>query len=99
MGMVHKLEQKINHSKILEGINVDNKCTLLDQPQIACAYTNPDLLSDNTKERIKIMKNLYETIMKAKKDRVSVLRRLEEAEKLRRSKRLLTKPKRRYDKY
>ena len=97
--IVHKLEQKINHSKILEGIYVDNKCTLLDQPQIACAYTNPDLLSDNPKERIKIMKTLYETIMTAKKDRVTVLKRLEEAEKLRRSKRLLTKPKRRYDKY
>ena len=97
--VVHKLEQKINHSKILEGIYADNKCTLLDQPQIACAYTNPDLLSNNPKERIEIMNNIYEKIRKAKEDRVTVLKRLEEAEKLRRSKRLLTKPKRRYDQY
>ena len=94
--MVHKLEQKI---KILEGIYVDKQCTLLDQPQIACAYTNPDLLSANPKERIEIMQNLYETIIKAKKDRVTVLKRLEDAEKPRRSKRLLKKPRRRYDKF
>ena len=97
--LVHKLEQKINQSKILEGIYVDKQCTLLDQPQIACAYTNPDLLSANPKERIEIMQNLYETIIKAKKDRVTVLKRLEDAEKPRRSKRLLKKPRRRYDKF
>ena len=97
--IVHSLEEQINNSTILEGIYANNKCTLLYQPQIVCANTNPDLLSDNPQERVKIMKGLYETIMKAKEDRVTVLERLEEAENLRRSKRLLQKPKRRYDEY
>ena len=97
--MVHNLEQQINHSTILEGIYANNRCTLLEEPQIVCVNTNPDLLSNSPKERIEIMKGLYETIMKAKEDRVTVLERLEEAENLRRSKRLLQKPKRRYDEY
>ena len=97
--VVHELEQRINHSEILEGIYADNTCTLLNHPQITCAYTNPDLLSNNPKEKIEIMKNIYEKIRKAKEDRVTVLERLEEAETLRRSKRLLAKPKRRYDEY
>ena len=95
--VVHELEQRINNSEILEGIYAENTCTLLNHPQITCAYTNPDLLSNNQKEKIEIMKNIYEKIRKAKEDRVTVLERLEEAETLRRSKRLLTKPKRRYD--
>ena len=97
--IVHNLEEQINNSTILEGIYANNKCTLLYQPQIVTVNTNPDLLSDNPQERVKIMQGLYETIMKAKEDRVTVLERLEEAENLRRSKRLLQKPKRRYDEY
>ena len=94
--IVHNLEEQINNSTILEGIYANNKCTLLYQPQIVTVNTNPDLLSDNPQERVKIMQGLYETIMKAKEDRVTVLERLEEAENLRRSKRLLQKPKKKY---
>ena len=94
--IVHHLEEQINNSTILEGIYANNKCTLLYQPQILTANTNPDLLSDNPQERVKIMQGLYETIRKAKEDRVTVLERLEEAENLRRSKRLLQKPKKTY---
>ena len=96
---VNRLEQQINKSKFLEGIYVDKQCTLLDQPEIACATTNPDLLSANPKERLEIMQKLYETIAKAKRDRLTVLKRLEDAERPRRSKRLLKKPRRRYDKF
>ena len=99
LGQVNRLEQQINQSKFLGGIYADKQCTLLDQPEIACATTNPDLLSANPKERLEIMQQLYETIAKAKKDRLAVLKRLEDAERPRRSKRLLKKPKRRYDKF
>ena len=95
--IVHNLEKQINNSKMLEGIYANNKCTLLYQPQIVTVNANPDLLSDNPQERVKIMQGLYEEIMKAKEDRVTVLERLEEAENLRRSKRLLQKPKKKYN--
>ena len=96
---VNRLEQQINKSKFLEGIYVDQQCTLLAQPEIACATTNPDLLSADPKETLEIMQKLYETISKAKRDRLTVLKRLEDAENPRRSKRLLKKPRRRYDKF
>ena len=96
---VHRLEQQINKSKFLEGIYVDQQCTLLAQPDIACATTNPDLLSADPRETLEIMQKLYETIAKAKRDRRTVLKRLEDAENPRRSKRLLKKPRRRYDKF
>merc|ERR1712055_453718 len=66
--IVHHLEEQINNSTILEGIYANNKCTLLYQPQILIANTNPDLLSDNPQERVKIMQGLYETIRKSEQE-------------------------------
>ena len=98
---VHRLEQQINKSKFMEGIYVDQQCTLLSQPEIACATTNPDLLSADPRETLEIMQKVYETIAKAKRDRRTVLKRLEEAENpnQRKSKRLLKKPRKHYDKF
>ena len=97
---MHRLEQQINKSKFLEGIYVDQQCTLLAQPDIACATTNPDLLSADPRETLEIMQKVYETIAKAKRDRRNVLKRLEDAENgQRKSKRLLKKPRKRYDKF
>ena len=98
---VHRLEQQINKSKFMEGIYVDQQCTLLSQPEIACATTNPDLLSADPRETLEIMQRVYETIAKAKRDRRTVLKRLEEAENpnQRKSKRLLKKPRKHYDKF
>ena len=75
----------------MEGIYVDQQCTLLSQPEIACATTNPDLLSADPRETLEIMQKVYETIAKAKRDRRTVLKRLEDAENpnQRKSKRLL----------
>merc|ERR1712002_1170757 len=84
LSLVSRLEQKINKSKLLGGIYIDKQCTLLEKHQIACASMDPERLSANPKERIEIMQDLYETIAKAKRDRITVLKRLEEAEKPRR---------------
>ena len=94
--LVHNLEEQINNSAILEGIYTDNKCSLLYQPNILTVNTNPDLLSDSPQERVTIMQDLYEQILKAKEERIKVLERLAEAEHVRRSKRLLRKPKKKY---
>ena len=94
--LVHNLEEQINNSTILEGIYRNNKCSLIYQPNIITVNTNPDLLSDSPQERVKIMQGLYEQIIKAKEDRVTVLERLAKAENVRRSKRLLRKPKKKY---
>ena len=94
--LVHNLEEQINNSTILEGIYANNKCSLLYQPNIITVNTNPDLLSDSPQERVKIMQGLYEQILKAKEERIKVLERLAEAEHVRRSKRLLRKPKKKY---
>ena len=94
--LVHNLEEQINNSTILEGIYTNNKCSLLYQPNILTVNTNPDLLSDSPQERVTIMQDLYEQILKAKEERIKVLERLAEAEHVRRSKRLLRKPKKKY---
>ena len=94
--LVHNLEEQINNSTILEGIYTNNKCSLLYQPNILTVNTNPDLLSDSPQERVTIMQDLYEQILKAKEERIRVLERLAEAEHVRRSKRLLRKPKKKY---
>ena len=95
---VHRLEQQINKSSFLEHIYVDQPCTLLSQPDIACATTNPDLLSADPRETLEIMKKVYETIANAKMDRRKVLKRLEDVENgQRKSKRLLQKPRKHYN--
>ena len=96
--LVHNLEEQINNSATLDGIYIhpDTKCSLLYQPNMATVSTNPDHLSDSPQERVQIMQDLYEQILKAKEDRVNVLERLAEAEHVRRSKRLLRKPKKKY---
>ena len=96
--LVHNLEEQINNSALLDGIytHPDNKCSLLYQPNMVTVSTNPDHLSDSPQERVQIMQDLYEQILKAKEDRVNVLERLAEAEHVRRSKRLLRKPKKKY---
>ena len=97
---VHRLEQQINKSSFLEGIYVDQPCTLLSQPDIACATTNPDLLSADPRETLERMKKVYETIANAKIDRRKVLERLEDVENgQRKSKRLLLKPRKHYNNY
>ena len=97
---VHRLEQQINKSSFLEGIYVDQPCTLLSQPDIACATTNPDLLSADPREALEMMKKVYETIANAKIDRRKVLERLEDVENgQRKSKRLLLKPRKHYSNY
>ena len=96
--LVHNLEEQINNSALLDGIytHPDNKCSLLYQPNMTIVSTNPDHLSDDPQERVLMMQDLYEQILKAKEERVNVLERLAEAEHVRRSKRLLRKPKKKY---
>ena len=97
--IVHNLEQQINSSATLEGIYIhpDTKCSLLYEPNMATVSANPDHLSDSPQERVRIMQDLYEQILQAKEARVTVLEKLAEAEHVRRSKRLLLKPKKKYN--
>ena len=97
---VHRLEQRINKSSFLEKIYEDQPCTLLSQPEIACATTNPDLLSEDPRETLEIMKRVYDTIANAKLDRRKVLERLENVESgQRKSKRLQQRPRKHYNDY
>ena len=97
---VHRLEQQINKSSFLERIYEGQQCSLLSQPDIACATTNPDLLSADPREALEIMKKVYETIANAKSDRRKVLERLEDVESgQRKSKRLQQRPRKHYNDY
>ena len=97
---VHRLEQRINKSSFLEKIYEDQPCTLLSQPEIACATTNPDLLSEDPRETLEIMKRVYDTIANAKLDRRKVLERLENVESgQRKSQRLQQRPRKHYNEY
>ena len=97
--IVHNLELQINSSATLEGIYIhpDTKCSLLYEPNMATVSANPDHLSDSPQERVRIMQDLYEQILQAKEARVTVLERLAKTENVRRSKRLLLKPKKKYN--
>ena len=99
MLMVHNLELQINSSEALEGIynNKDTKCSLLYEPQMATVSTNPNHLSDNPRERVRIMADLYEKIQLAKEARVRALENMAEADNVRKSKRLMLKPKKKYN--
>ena len=97
--LVHNLEQQINSSETLEGIYIhpDTKCSLLYEPNMATVSANPDHLSDSPQERVRIMQDLYEKILQAKEARVTVLENLAEAKNVRKSRRLLLKPKKKYN--
>ena len=99
MLLVHNLEQKINSSETLDGIynHQDAKCSLLYEPNMATVSANPNQLSDSPRERVRIMADLYEKIQQAKEARLTVLENLAEADNVRKSKRLMLKPKKKYN--
>ena len=98
MLLVHNLEQQINSSEALEGIynHKDTKCSLLYEPHMATVSANPNHLSDSPRERVRIMADLYEKIQLAKEARVRALENMAEADNVRKSKRLMLKPKKKY---
>ena len=99
MLLVHNLEQEINSSEALQGIYIhpDTKCSLLYEPNMATVSANPNHLSDSPRERVRIMADLYEKIQQAKEARVTVLENMAEADNVRKSRRLLLKPKKKYN--
>ena len=96
--IVHDLEKRINRSEALENIyNHENfKCSLLYEGHIATATTDPNYLHDNPKERIRMMKDIYEEIQLAKEMRLRALENMADMDKVRKSKRLSMKPRKRY---
>ena len=97
---LEQFEVQINRSDTLEGIynHKDNKCSLLYEENIATVTTDPNILSTNPRERVKMMRDIYENIQLVKTKRIRTLENLTEGEKLRKSKRLMSKPKKSYKK-
>merc|ERR1711947_1863 len=62
--LVHNLELQINRSEALEGIynHKDTKCSLLYEEHMTIVTTDPNILSDNPRERVRMMKDIYEKI-------------------------------------
>merc|ERR1711947_58235 len=96
--LVHNLELQINRSEALEGIynHKDTKCSLLYEEHMTIVTTNPNILSDSPRERVRMMKDIYEKIQLAKEKRIRALENMAEVDNLRKSKRLMLKPKKRY---
>ena len=96
--LVHNLELQINRSEALEGIynHKDTKCSLLYEEHMTIVTTNPNHLSDSPRERVRMMKDIYEKIQLAKEKRIRALENMAEVDNLRKSKRLMLKPKKRY---
>ena len=109
--MVHNLERRINQSAALEEIynNKNIKCSLLYEDHITTATTNPNFLHDNPKERIRMMRDIYEEVKLEKEKRIKALENVTEIDNVRKalenvteidnvrkSKRLSMKPRKRY---
>ena len=96
--LVHNLELQINRSEALEGIynHKDTKCSLLYEEHMTTVTTNPNHLSDSPRERVRIMKDIYEKIQLAKEKRIRALENMAEVDNVRKSKRLMLKPKKKY---
>ena len=97
---VHQLERRINQSSALEQIydNENIKCSLLYDENIVRATVNPNVLHDDQKERIKILREIYEEV-KLKKDKtMKALENVTGIGTVRKSKRLSSKPRRKYKK-
>ena len=99
MLVVHNLEIQINNSAALEGIynHKDTKCSLLYEQHMTTATTDPNQLSENPRERIRIMADLYEKIQLAKEARIRALENIGEVDNVRKSKRLMLKHKKKYN--
>merc|ERR1712215_610447 len=95
---VHNLELQINRSEALEGIynHKDTKCSLLYDERITTVTTDPNILSNNPRERVRMMKDIYEKIQLEKEKRIRALNNMSEVDNMRKSKRLMGKPKKRY---
>ena len=98
--IVHKLEQRINQSAALENIydNKNIKCTLLYDNNIVTATTSPNFLHDNPKERIRLMREIYEEVKQKKDKTMKALENVTKIGTVRKSKRLSLKTKRKYKK-
>ena len=96
--IVHNLERRINRSEALENIyNHKNiKCSLLYEDHIVTVTTNPNHLHDNPKERIRMMRDIYEEVQLEKEKRIRALENMAEMDTVRKSKRLSMKPRKRY---
>ena len=96
--MVHNLERRINQSAALEEIynNKNIKCSLLYEEHITTATTNPNFLHDNPKERIRMMRDIYEEVKLEKEKRIKALENVTKIDDVRKSKRLSMKPRKRY---
>jgi len=96
--LVHNIELQINRSDTLEGIynHKDTKCSLLYEENIATVTTDPNILSNNPRERVRMMRDIYEKIQLAKEKRIRALENMAEVDNLRKSKRLMSKPKKSY---
>ena len=98
--IVHALEKRINKSSALEKIydNENIQCSLLYDDNILRATTDPNVLHDDQKERLKMMREIYEEV-KLKKDRtMQALENVTDIGARRKSKRLSSKPRRKYKK-
>merc|ERR1712030_78334 len=98
--IVHKLEKRINQSSALEKIydNENIKCSLLYDENIVRATVNPNVLHDDQKERIRLMREIYQEV-KLKKDKtIKALENVTDIGTVRKSKRLSSKPRRKYKK-
>ena len=98
--IVHQLEKKIGKSPTLEAIfdNENIKCSLLYDENIAKATLDPNVLHDDQKERLKMMREIYEEV-KLKKDKtMQALENVTDIGAIRKSKRLSSKPRRKYKK-
>ena len=98
--IVHALEKRINKSSALEKIydNENIQCSLLYDDKILKVTTDPNVLHDDQKERLKMMREIYEEV-KLKKDRtMQALENVTDIGARRKSKRLSSKPRRIYKK-
>ena len=96
--LVHNLEKQINRSEALEDIynHKDMKCSLLYEEHMATVTTDPNHLHDSPKERVRMMRDIYEKIKLEKKKRIRALENMAEMDNVRKSKRLMLKPRKRY---
>ena len=63
---------------------------------MATVTTNPNHLHDSPKERVRMMRDIYEKVQLAKEKRIRALENMAEMDNVRKSKRLMMKPKKRY---
>ena len=97
---VHQLERKITQSSALEQIwdNENIKCSLLYDENIQRATVDPNVLHDDPKERIKIMREIYEELKLKKNKTMKALENVTGIGTIRKSKRLSSRPRRKYKK-